>query len=163
MDEELFELARQYALRRRITLSEQLGLGIHGIVFAAEDKTKPGFWAVKFHREHAPFVRECRAYERLLEERVTRILGFNVPQLLRIDEEYRAIEMTIIPKPFLLDFADALLDRTPDFNEDVLQQWEKDKEEIFGEKWPEVTDVLTALRAYGIYLLDINPANIAFA
>jgi hypothetical protein len=55
-----------------------------------------------------------------------------------------------------------LLDRAPDFSDDVLRQWKEDKEEIFGEKWPEVTRVLAALRAYGIHLLDINPANIAF-
>jgi hypothetical protein len=162
MDEELDIRARQYALTRRITLSERLGFGIHGIVFAAEDNAKPGFLAVKFHREDVPFEREYRAYRRLREEHVVRILGFNVPQLLRIDGEWHAIEMTIVPQPFLLDFADALLDQAPDFSDDVLRQWEKDKEEIFGKKWPEVIQVLAALRAYGIHLLDINPANIAF-
>jgi len=162
MDEELVNLARQYALTRGITLHERLGFGIHGIVFAAEDKVKPGFFAVKFHREHVPFTRECRAYQRLHEEQVTRILGFNVPQLLRIDEEWHAIEMTIVPRPFLLDFADAFLDRPPDFSEDVLTQWEQDKQEIFGKKWPAVTEVLAAIRVFGIHLLDINPANIAF-
>ena len=112
MDEDLVNLARQYALTRGITLHERLGFGIHGIVFAAEDKVKPGFLAVKFHREHVPFTRECRAYQRLHEEQVTRILGFNVPQLLGIDEGWHAIKMTIVPRPFLLDFADAFLDRT---------------------------------------------------
>jgi hypothetical protein len=42
--------------------------------------------------------------------------------LLGIDEEFRAIEMTIVRSPFLLDFADALLDEVPDFSEDVLRQ-----------------------------------------
>jgi hypothetical protein len=162
MDEELVDLARQYALTRGITLHERLGFGIHGIVFAAEDKLKPGFFAVKVHREHAPFTRERRAYQRLQEEQVFRILKFNVPQLLRIDEQWQAIEMTIVPQPFLLDFADAFLDQPPDFSEDVLSQWEQDKQEIFGKKWPIVIEVLTALRAYGIHLLDINSANIAF-
>lgn len=160
MDEELDNLARQYALTRGITLRERLGFGIHGIVFAAEDKAKPGFLAVKFHREHVPFTRECRVYQRLQEEQVARILGFNVPQLLRIDEKWHAIEMTIVPQPFLLDFADAFLDEPPDFSDDVLSQWEQDKQEIFGKKWQAVTEVLAALRAYGIHLLDINPANI---
>jgi len=45
-----------------------LGFGIHGIVFAAEDNTKPGFFAVKFHREERPFERECRVYQRLRED-----------------------------------------------------------------------------------------------
>src|SRR5207244_2850744 len=147
MDEELNNVARQYALMRGITLGEQLGFGIHGIVIAAEDNAKPGFFAVKFHREDVPFERECRVYHRLREKRIARILDFNVPQLLRIDEERKAIEMTIVPRPFVLDFAGAFLDEPPDFSEDVLRQWEKDKEEIFGERWAQVKDVLAALRA----------------
>ena len=126
------------------------------------DNTKPGFFAVKFHHEEQPFERECHVYQRLREEQTTRILGFNVPQLLRIDEEFRAIEMTIVRPPFLLDFADALLDEPPDFSEDVLRQWEEDKAEIFGERWPEVTRILAALQTFGVYLLDINPGNISF-
>ena len=51
MDEDLDRLAQRYALGRDIKLGERLGFGIHGIVFAAQDKTKPGFFAVKFHRE----------------------------------------------------------------------------------------------------------------
>lgn len=101
MDEDLDSLAQRYALRRNIKLGERLGFGIHGTVFAAEDNTKPGFFAVKFHREERPFERECRAYQRLREEQTTRIRGFNVPQLVKIDEEFRAIEMTIVRPPFI--------------------------------------------------------------
>ena len=162
MDEHLDSLTQRYALRRNIKLGERLGFGIHGTVFAAQDNTKPGFFAVKFHREQRPFERECRVYERLREEQMARILGFNVPQLLSIDEEFRAIEMTIVRPPFLLDFADALLDEAPDFSEDVLRQWEEDKAEIFGARWPEVTRILAALQALDVYLLDINPRNISF-
>src|SRR5438876_22397 len=120
MDEDLHHLAQQYAHTRGITLREQLGFGIHGIVFSAEDNAKPGFLAVKFHREDVSFERECRAYRRLQEKRVVRIRGFNVPQLLRVEKEWRAIEMTIVPQPFLLDFAGAWLDQPPDFSEDVI-------------------------------------------
>src|SRR6266404_3894861 len=162
MDEDLDSLAQRYALKRNIKLSERLGFGVHGTVIAAQDKTKPGFFAVKFHREERPLERECSVYQRLREEQATRILGFNVPQLLSIDEEFRAIEMTIVRSPFLLDFADALLDEAPDFSEDVLRQWEEDKAENFGERWPEVTRVLAALQALDVYLLDINPRNISF-
>ncbi len=163
MDEELEDLAARYALRRNITRGDRLGFGVHGIVFAAVDNKKPGFFAVKFHREEKPFENECRVYERLREEQVTQILGLNVPQLLTIDQEFRAIEMTIVRKPFLLDFADARLDRAPEFSEDVLRQWEEEKVAIFGERWAEVTRVLAALQRFGIHLLDINPGNIAFA
>jgi len=70
--------------------------------------------------------------------------------------------MTIVRSPFLLDFADARLDEAPDFSEDVLQQWEEDKAEIFGARWPEVIRIRAALEALGVYLLDINPRNISF-
>jgi len=132
-----------------------LGFGVHGTVTAAQDKTKPGFFAIKFHREERPFERECRVYQRLREEQTTRILGFNVPQLLRIDEEFRAIEMTIVRPPFLLDFADARLDEASDFSEDVLRQWGEEKAEIFGERWPEVTRILAALQTLGIFTCSI--------
>jgi hypothetical protein len=97
-----------------------------------------------------------------VKSKLREILGFNVPQLLSIDEEFRAIEMTIVRSPFLLLFADARLDEAHDFNEDVLQQWEEDKAEIFGERWPEVTRTHAALQAFDICLLDINPGNILF-
>ena len=70
--------------------------------------------------------------------------------------------MTIVRPPFLLDFADARLDGPSDFSDDVLQQWEEEKAEIFGERWPEVTQILEALEALGVYLRDINPRNIFF-
>jgi hypothetical protein len=162
MDEDLDSLAERYALRRNIKLGERLGFGIHGTVFAVEDNTKPGFFAVKFHREQRPFESECRVYQRLCEEQTTRILGFNVPQLLSFDEEFRAIEMTIVRPPFLLDFAGARLDEAPDFSEDALRQWGEEKAEIFGERWPEVARILAALQAFDVYLLDVNPRNISF-
>jgi RIO-like serine/threonine protein kinase len=70
MNEDLDSLAQRYALRRNIKLGERLGFGIHGIVFAAEDNTKPGFFAVKFHREQRPFERECSVYQRLRETKL---------------------------------------------------------------------------------------------
>src|SRR4029077_1048525 len=106
MDEDLDSLAQRYALKRNIKLSERLGFGVHGTVIAAQDKTKPGFFAVKFHREERPFERECSVYQRLREEQATRILGLNVPPLLIIEEKSRRIETTFPPPPFLLDFAD---------------------------------------------------------
>ena len=68
MDEELDSLFQRYASKRNIKLGERLGFGVHGTVFAAQDNTKPGFFAVKFHREQRPFNQECRVYERLREE-----------------------------------------------------------------------------------------------
>lgn len=162
MDEELGNLAQQYAVTRGIVLGKRLGFGIHGIVFAADDNPQRLAFAVKFHREKIPFERECRVYQRLREKRVSRILDFNLPQFRHSDENWNAIEMTIVARPFVLDFAGAYLDETPVFSEDVLHQWEEDKREVFGQRWPKIQEILAALRAYGVYLLDINPGNIAF-
>jgi len=97
MDEELDSLAQQYALKRNIKLGERLGFGVHGTVFVAQDNTKAGFFAVKFHREQRPFERECCVYECLRKEQITRILGFNVPRLLSVDGEFRAM---VIPNMY---------------------------------------------------------------
>jgi hypothetical protein len=163
MDEDLINVAQQYALKRNVKLGKPLGFGVHGNVFAAEDKTKPLFLAVKFHRDRRPFELEYRVYERLHDNRITRILGFNVPQLLHFDEDFRAIEMTVVSPPFVLDFADARLDEPASgFSEEVLAQWEEERAEVFGERWTEVKSVLTELELLGIYLRDINPRNISF-
>jgi hypothetical protein len=53
MDEDLDSFAQQYAVRRNIKLGERLGFGIHGTVLAAQDDTKPGFFAVKLSAETA--------------------------------------------------------------------------------------------------------------
>ncbi len=75
-----------------------------------------------------------------------------------------AIEMTIVSKPYLLDFADAYLDAPPDFPDEVLEQWHEDKREQFGDdRWERVQMALAALRGqYGIHLFDVNPGNITF-
>jgi hypothetical protein len=71
--------------------------------------------------------------------------------------------MTIVERPFLLDFASAHLDEPPEFTRDVLEQWELAKQEEFGSHWPRVVTLLEILKQeYGIYLLDVHPGNIAF-
>jgi hypothetical protein len=47
------------------------------------------------------------------------VLGFNVPQLIGFDDELHVIEMTVVKRPFVLDFAAAYLDVRPEFPEDV--------------------------------------------
>jgi len=43
MDEDLGNLAQQYALRRNIKLSERLGFGIHGTVSLLRTTQNPDF------------------------------------------------------------------------------------------------------------------------
>ena len=40
--------------------------------------------------------------------------------------------------------------------------WRAEKHEQFGPRWPEVQAILRALEGYGIFVADVNPANISF-
>jgi hypothetical protein len=71
--------------------------------------------------------------------------------------------MEVVTRPFVLDFAGAYLDTRPDYTEEVLADWRAEKQEQFGERWPEVQSILWSLERYGIYLSDVTPGNVAFA
>src|SRR5262245_14412558 len=100
----LIENASTYAARHQLHLAERLGFGIHGIIFVAENNLKVGKTAVKAHRSIEPYRRERDAYERLKIAGVSEILGFHVPQFIGSDDELRVIEMSIVVRPFVLDF-----------------------------------------------------------
>lgn len=161
MDEVFIQNALAYAARHELQLAERLGFGIHGIIFVAEHKSKGGKTAVKVHREVEPFLRERAAYERLKQAGVTEIMGFHVPQFIGADDDFRVIEMSIVIRPFVLDFAGAYLDEPPDFPDDVHAEWEAGKREQFEAHWPTVEKVLAALEELDIYMMDVSPSNIA--
>lgn len=151
-----------YACRHRLELAESLGFGIHGKVRVAEGKVKAGKTALKAYYFPEPFLRERDAYLRLREAQVGKIRGLRVPQLLGFDDELRVIEMTIVSRPFLLDFGEAYLDEMPWFPEEIWAEWEADKREKFEDRWPIVQGVLSDLEDLGIHMLDVSPNNIAF-
>ncbi len=154
--------ARLYAARRQLDLAEKLGSGKDGIVLAAKHKDKAADVAIKIHRLEETYDREKRAYQRLGMAAVTSVLGFNVPELIDFDDGLPALEMTIVKRPFILDFAAAYLDRRPEFPEDTWTMWEEEKREQFEGRWPAVQEILAAFERIGIYLLDVSPANIGF-
>ncbi len=82
---------------------------------------------------------------------MTHLSGFNVPQLLGSDDGLRAIAMTIVKRPFVLEFS-----------EEVWADWEAEKREQFEHRWPAVQALLNAFEEFRIYLLDVSPSNIAF-
>ena len=92
MDDVFIQNAVDYATRHQLRLAERLGFGIHGIIYVAENKSGGGKTAVKVHRESEPYHRECSVYQRLQEVGVTEILGFNVPQFIRTDDNLLVIE-----------------------------------------------------------------------
>ena len=162
MEETLIANASAYAAQHGLQLAERLGFGIHGIIYAAENKRAGGLTAIKAHRETEPYRRELSVYERLRDIGVSRIHGFNVPQLIRHDDQLRVIEMSIVVRPFALDFAGAYLDARPDFPAEIWQEWETEKAEQFDVRWPKVRVVLAALEEWDIYMVDVSPSNIAF-
>jgi hypothetical protein len=156
------EPARRYAERRGLRLCEPLGSGIHGSVWLAQDNAKGGASALKVHRYEEFHWREVEVYQRLHNAGVQRIRGFSVPQMIGTDAELLALEMTVVERPYLLDFAGAWLEWPPEFPDEVWDTWEADRSEDFGDHWPEVKRVLAALEELGIHLLDVNPGNLAF-
>ena len=62
------------------------------------------------------------------------VAGFAVPQLSHHDDRLWVVEMGIVSPPFVLDFAGAYLDRRPDYPDDVMEEWQAEKLEQFGEE-----------------------------
>ena len=162
MDEEFIKNAVDFASKHDLQLAERLGFGVHGIIHAAENKSKGGRVALKAHRQSEPYKRERDVYQRLKEARVGGLAGFHVPVFLRADDELLIIEMSIVTRPFVLDFAGAYLDQRPSFSEEIWADWESGKMEQFGERWSAVRSVLSELEELEIFLVDVSPSNVAF-
>src|SRR5215207_2090651 len=92
----------QYEIQYQVRLVNALGDGKDGRVFKTDGRT-----AVKFLYEESVYRRELQAYQILRHQDIDEVNGFQVPRLLRHDDVLRAIEMTIVQPPFLLDFAAA--------------------------------------------------------
>jgi len=88
-----------------------------------------------------------------------------VPRLFDADEALRAIEMSIVARPFLLDFAGARrADEVPDFGQEVMDEHFDHLRDLFGDRWTDAIHVAEVFRVQtGFVLLDIHPGNIAFA
>lgn len=162
MEEAFIQNAVAYASGQRLQLAERLGFGVHGIIYIAEDKSAGGKTAIKAHRQMEPFRRELSVYQRLRAAQVDQILGFNVPQFIRSDDALGVIEMSIVTRPFVLDFAGAYLEAPPDFPDEIWAEWEVQKRDQFEGRWPQVQAVLAALEEMGIHMIDVSPSNIAF-
>jgi hypothetical protein len=100
-------------------------------------------------------------YLRLKENGIDTILGCHVPQLLRYDDGLWVVDMSVVTRPFVLDFAGAFLDKAPDFSDEVLADWRAEKQEQFGVHWPLVEAILEVLKNYGIHLIDVSPNNVS--
>src|SRR5262245_51025638 len=112
---DLLRRVREYVERYGLTQGKELGYGVHGSVFVAEShrESERGQSALKVHHYESFYCREREVYLRLQELEVRTVAGCRVPQLLRYDDDLWVIEMTIVKRPFALDFAGAFLDEPP--------------------------------------------------
>src|SRR5262245_14878916 len=157
-----FERFEAYCRRKGLTLGKPLGYGVHGSVFAAQNQSSGMRSAVKAHERERFYLRERDVYLRLKEQAVAYARGAAVPELLGWDDDLWVIEMTIVSRPFVLDFAGAYLDQAPDYSDEVLADWRAEKQEQFGARWSEVQAILRALESYGVFMADVNPGNVSF-
>jgi hypothetical protein len=162
MNESLIVNAQSYAVRRQLEIAERLGSGKDGTVFVAKRKIATAKVAIKAHRFHELYFREKLAYQRLRKLEINSIQGFNVPEMADFHDNFRVLEMTIVKRPFVLDFAAAYLDRRPEFPPEIWAEWEAEKHEQFEDPWPIVQQILNSFEEIGMYLMDVSPANIAF-
>jgi hypothetical protein len=153
LPEDILRRANKYCRECRLRLEQRLGFGKDGIVWATDRAT-----AIKVFGRRDTYDRELAAHRRLADHGVSDVLGHRVPQLLQFDDPKLVIEMTIVRPPFLLDFASAWLDQQPlvDFGAEVLEEWLAEKQEQFGERWPQVAIVLAALEQYGIHKANLR-------
>jgi hypothetical protein len=159
---ELLRRADEYSQRKGLTIGPALGAGVHGSVFAGESQAESLKSAIKVYERELFYQRERDVYFRLRDRGVTSVRGCNVPKLLGYDDRLWVIEMTIVARPFVLDFAGAYLDRAPDFSDEVMADWRAEKAEQFEGRWPKVQAILASFRSLGVIIQDVNPGNISF-
>jgi len=159
---EFLRRTQKYCEANGLILGDSLGSGVHGNVFALESQSEKDRSAIKVHEREGAYRRERDVYLRLIECEVADIRGCAIPEMLRYDDELWVIEMTIVTRPFVLDFAGAYLDQAPDFSEEVLVDWRAEKQEQFGLPWEEVQAILRSLQGFGVFMVDVNPGNISF-
>lgn len=151
----------RYELQYRVRFVEELGDGKDGRVL----KTERG-QAVKFIYDESVYRRELRAYHILRQRDIDEINGFQIPRLIRHDDALRAIEMTVVQAPFILDFASAYTSEEYarfGFSQDVLEEREAHWSDIFGDHWPAVQVLCAAFtRETELILLDLSLNNIKF-
>jgi len=154
----MLERLDRYCFLHGIFRTIELGAGKDGTVYGTSRGT-----AVKVHARIESYTRERDIYLRLRDRRVRKVWMFNIPRLRDYDDDGLVLEMSIVTPPYLLDFASAFLDVRPDFSQEVEQEWQRNIQESFGDRFGEVMAALEALeRDAGVILLDIHPHNVKF-
>ncbi|TWU58701.1 hypothetical protein Poly51_14810 [Rubripirellula tenax] len=143
------------ALNRETDFDSLLGTGQEGYVWRTNDNS-----AIKVFDRVVNFDRELACYQILSTHQISDIDGFAVPEMLQFDSDLRVIEMSIVAAPYILDFGKCYVGRPPDFPPDVMEAYEREREEWFEGNWPMVQSALWTLETLGIFYNDARPGNI---
>jgi len=156
-DREPEEIASEYLQGDAVDTT--LGSGIDGIVYTTSRRT-----AIKIFKRRRLFDNELASYIRLRDWEVKSVKGHHVPQLINADSDLLVIEMTIVTKPFVLDFGKSSLDEPPaDYSQEAWDMWFEGKAEEFGDNWEHARAIYYELiNRYGIYHVDLSVNNVAF-
>lgn len=125
-----------FASANNLQFVKQIGFGIHGRVILVDQRNQPLFSVIKAFEDVNPYRRERDAYLRLEEAGVVSLAECNVPQYLGSCDELRVVWITLVERPFCLDFAAAYLDAWPSYLPPMDEEWEAEKREQFGADWP---------------------------
>lgn len=106
------------------------------------------------------FSTELACYEILADNNVTELEGFTIPYLVGSSEELLVLELSIVSAPYVLDFGKAYINVPPDFSEEVLADYDAEREEMFEGNWDLAQCVVGALQWFGIFYADARPSNI---
>lgn len=161
-DQRMQSATERYARHHGKAVGRWLGSGREGSVRELVDKNGIVLSALKVHHREEAYCRERDCYLRLRDLAIYCVRGLNVPELIAFDDGCLAIEMTVVSRPFLLDFGSAYLDVPPDFPEGVIEQWKTDLAERFEADLPEVKRVIDRFADLGIFLTDLHPHNLSF-
>ena len=155
LDSDAPKRAKSYLKLHDIEQVDRLGYGADGIVLSTSRQS-----AIKVFQYRELYENERNVYRRLQEHKISKIDDFNVPQMLYSHDQLMVIEMQVVVRPFVVDFAGAYLDKRPPFDDEQLREWEEDRKEVFGNDWVKVRGLMATLRGIGIYLGDVKPGNV---
>jgi hypothetical protein len=156
----LLERAKLYADRNgtEIIRTVELGHGMDGSVWASKRDS-----AIKAIRMSKNYADELEAYRRLQAANIHELCGFAVPRLIGSDAELRVIEMSIVQKPYALDFGKVYFDgaQRQAFEDRELRRERSAARSRYGTEWSRVAALLHVLESsFGIYYVDPRPTNI---
>lgn len=162
-DQIIQSATERYARHHGKAVGRWLGSGREGSVRELVDKNGIVLSALKVHHREEAYCRERDCYLLLRDLGIYRVRGLNIPELIGFDDTFLAIEMTLVSRPFLLDFGSAYLNAPPEFPEGVREQWRIDLAERFEADLAEVERVIQEFEDFGIFLTDLHPHNLSFS